>query len=160
VADPENARCRLRPPSSTAPGSPQNRSPDFGRTLKFHRWVPAWRAAAKAARNPPASQATARLAPDGAAATRTTSTAVRTAAAAMARCLDGKRSNGLSGGWRCTTSFSSLLTTSVVGTAVTAKAIASRRLAGQARPALAGTTATATRISTSVTTPASRPAWP
>ena len=37
MAPPENADARLRPPSSTAPGSPQNLSPDLGWTLKFRR---------------------------------------------------------------------------------------------------------------------------
>jgi hypothetical protein len=40
VAPPENADAKLRPPSSTAPGSPQNLSPDLGWTLKLRRWVP------------------------------------------------------------------------------------------------------------------------
>ena len=42
IADPAGAgETRLRPPSSTAPGSPQNVSPDLGWTLKLRRWVPA-----------------------------------------------------------------------------------------------------------------------
>ena len=41
LAPPENADFRLRPPSSTAPGSPQKVSPDLGWTLKLRRWVPA-----------------------------------------------------------------------------------------------------------------------
>jgi hypothetical protein len=40
LAPPENADFRLRPPSSTAPASPQKVSPDLGWTLKLRRWVP------------------------------------------------------------------------------------------------------------------------